>query len=143
MPQRHCNQQTWPLLEEYYNKINETAVDYSAITLHQVMKLQWFRDEWHDSPSWISAAEKAVRPHQGSECQTKVPLVRPSLAFTPTAVIMVTEEAPNVLHRKSKKHQWQAADTLDHFEPFQEQDPEDKCPSGAHQYWVERLDDPC
>jgi hypothetical protein len=132
----------WSLLDKYYNMIDDTPVYYSAIALHPEMKLQWFRDEWQDCPSWIAAAESAVRHDWVSECQTKVPLVRPSVSSTPTPVIKVTEAAPNVPHWKSKKRQRQAADTLDQVERFQERDPDDECPSGVLQYWVERLDDP-
>jgi len=50
----------WVLLDKYYNKVNETPVYYSAIALQPEMKLQWFREEWQDRPSWIEGAETAV-----------------------------------------------------------------------------------
>jgi len=50
----------WALLDKYYNKVDETPVYYSAITLHPEMKLQWVREEWEECPNWISAAECAV-----------------------------------------------------------------------------------
>jgi hypothetical protein len=39
---------TWVLLDKYYNKVDESPVYYSAIALQSEMKLQWFREEWQD-----------------------------------------------------------------------------------------------
>jgi hypothetical protein len=36
----------WVLLDKYYNEIDETPANYSAIVLQPKMKQQWFQGNW-------------------------------------------------------------------------------------------------
>jgi hypothetical protein len=110
--------------------------------LQSEMKLQWFREEWQDWPSWIKGAETALRHHWATKLELKGAPLLSAGAGQSTPTITVTYDTNIVPNWKSKKRQHQAADSVDQFERFQEWNPDDDIPGGPLQYWVDRLNDP-
>jgi hypothetical protein len=117
----------WSLLDMYYKMVDETPVLYSVIPLQPEMKLQWFREDWQESPSWIAAAEQEARDDWVTEFLFKQPPVLPSGILS----ITISEASIVMPMWKSKQAPRQTADTLDQFEWFQDQDPDDELPTGT------------
>ena len=50
----------WQKLDEYYQKLDETPIYYTALALHPAYRWDWFEEVWRSKPSWISKAKSMV-----------------------------------------------------------------------------------
>ncbi|OBS17570.1 hypothetical protein FPOA_11975 [Fusarium poae] len=47
-------------LDEYYQRLDETPIYYTAMALHPAYRWDWFDETWAHKPSWIEKAKETV-----------------------------------------------------------------------------------
>ncbi|KAL6406014.1 restless-like transposase [Ilyonectria robusta] len=50
----------WDKLDEYYQRLDETPIYYTAIALHPAYRWDWFDETWAHKPSWVEKAKEMV-----------------------------------------------------------------------------------
>ncbi|KAJ3453792.1 hypothetical protein MRS44_018424 [Fusarium solani] len=50
----------WGKLDEYYQRLDETPIYYSAMALHPAYRWDWFDETWAHKPSWVEKAKEMV-----------------------------------------------------------------------------------
>ncbi|PNP52918.1 hypothetical protein FNYG_15795 [Fusarium nygamai] len=50
----------WQKLNEYYEILSETPIDYAGLALHPAYRWKWFERNWTDRPEWIDEAKNMV-----------------------------------------------------------------------------------
>jgi hypothetical protein len=50
----------WDKLDEYYQRLDETPIYYTAMALHPAYRWDWFDETWAHKPSWIEKAKETV-----------------------------------------------------------------------------------
>ncbi|KAL6405537.1 hAT family dimerization domain protein [Ilyonectria robusta] len=50
----------WDKLDEYYRRLDETPIYYTAIALHPAYRWDWFDETWAHKPSWVEKAKEMV-----------------------------------------------------------------------------------
>ncbi|KJZ69742.1 hypothetical protein HIM_10853 [Hirsutella minnesotensis 3608] len=51
----------WKKLDEYYNKLDETPIYYTALALHPAYRWGYFETVWSGRPTWVSKAKDVVQ----------------------------------------------------------------------------------
>jgi hypothetical protein len=84
----NCINAGFAKMKEYYTKMDESRVYSTAVALHPYYRLEWFEEQWKDTPDSrreIRRAKDAVKQHyhdfldklqeQDKEVQEQPPLV--------------------------------------------------------------------
>ncbi|RKK10725.1 hypothetical protein BFJ65_g14720 [Fusarium oxysporum f. sp. cepae] len=50
----------WDKLDEYYQRLDETPIYYTAMALHPAYRWDWFDETWAHKPSWVEKAKEMV-----------------------------------------------------------------------------------
>ncbi|KAI8411233.1 hypothetical protein FOFC_07827 [Fusarium oxysporum] len=50
----------WDKLDEYYQRLDETPIYYTAMALHPAYRWDWFDEMWAHKPSWVEKAKEMV-----------------------------------------------------------------------------------
>ncbi|OWT43020.1 restless-like transposase [Pochonia chlamydosporia 170] len=50
----------WDKLDEYYQRLDETPIYYTAMALHPAYRWDWFDETWSHKPSWVKRAKEMV-----------------------------------------------------------------------------------
>ncbi|KAF6513170.1 hypothetical protein HZS61_007428 [Fusarium oxysporum f. sp. conglutinans] len=50
----------WEKLDEYYRRLDETPIYYTAMALHPAYRWDWFDETWAHKPSWVEKAKEMV-----------------------------------------------------------------------------------
>ncbi|KAF6514314.1 hypothetical protein HZS61_005448 [Fusarium oxysporum f. sp. conglutinans] len=50
----------WDKLDEYYWRLDETPIYYTAMALHPAYRWDWFDETWAHKPSWVEKAKEMV-----------------------------------------------------------------------------------
>ncbi|KAJ3453177.1 hypothetical protein MRS44_018832 [Fusarium solani] len=50
----------WDKLDEYYQRLDETSIYYTAMALHPAYRWDWFDETWAHKPSWVEKAKEMV-----------------------------------------------------------------------------------
>ncbi|KAM3451250.1 hypothetical protein NHJ6243_009632 [Beauveria neobassiana] len=50
----------WDKLDEYYQRLDETPIYYTAMALHPAYRWDWFAETWSHKPSWVTKAKQMV-----------------------------------------------------------------------------------
>ncbi|KAF6515700.1 hypothetical protein HZS61_004441 [Fusarium oxysporum f. sp. conglutinans] len=50
----------WDKLDEYYRRLDETPIYYTAMALHPAYRWDWFDETWAHKPSWVEKAKEMV-----------------------------------------------------------------------------------
>ncbi|PQK15635.1 hypothetical protein BB8028_0005g11470 [Beauveria bassiana] len=50
----------WDKLDEYYRRLDETPIYYTAMALHPAYRWDWFDETWPQKPSWVEKAKEMV-----------------------------------------------------------------------------------
>jgi hypothetical protein len=50
----------WQKLDEYYQRLDETPIYYTALALHPAYRWDWFDEMWHEKPAWVAKAKALV-----------------------------------------------------------------------------------
>ncbi|KAG6979451.1 hypothetical protein FOFC_17288 [Fusarium oxysporum] len=50
----------WDKLDEYYRRLDETPIYYTAMALHPAYHWDWFDETWAHKPSWVEKAKEMV-----------------------------------------------------------------------------------
>ena len=50
----------WDKLDEYYQRLDETPIYYTAMALHPAYRWDWFDETWAHKPSWVEKAKEIV-----------------------------------------------------------------------------------
>ncbi|GKU09813.1 unnamed protein product, partial [Fusarium langsethiae] len=50
----------WGKLDEYYQRLDETPIYYTAMALHPAYRWDWFDETWAHKPSWVEKAKEMV-----------------------------------------------------------------------------------
>ncbi|KAM5527209.1 hAT family dimerization domain protein [Fusarium oxysporum f. sp. phaseoli] len=50
----------WDKLDEYYRRLDETPIYYTAMALHPAYRWGWFDETWTHKPSWVEKAKEMV-----------------------------------------------------------------------------------
>ncbi|KAG7425037.1 hypothetical protein Forpi1262_v013698 [Fusarium oxysporum f. sp. raphani] len=64
----------WDKLDEYYWRLDETPIYYTAKALHPAYRWDWFDETWAHKPSWV---EKAKEMNQQQQRRLEPPAKRP------------------------------------------------------------------
>jgi hypothetical protein len=51
----------WQKLEEYYHRLDETPIYYSALALHPAYRWDYFEEQWDGHPEWVVKAKEIVK----------------------------------------------------------------------------------
>lgn len=51
----------WQKLEEYYHRLDETPIYYSALALHPAYRWDYFEEQWDGHPEWVAKAKEIVK----------------------------------------------------------------------------------
>ncbi|KAG7403453.1 Acyl-coenzyme A thioesterase 8 [Fusarium oxysporum f. sp. rapae] len=50
----------WGKLDEYYQRLDDTPIYYTAMALHPAYRWDWFDETWAHKPSWVEKAKEMV-----------------------------------------------------------------------------------
>ncbi|ODA77193.1 hypothetical protein RJ55_06820 [Drechmeria coniospora] len=51
----------WEKLNNYYSRLDETPIYYTALALHPAFRWGYFENEWKDNLTWVTKAKQMVR----------------------------------------------------------------------------------
>jgi hAT family C-terminal dimerisation region len=51
----------WDKLEEYYSRLDETPIYYTALALHPAYRWDYFEEQWDNHPDWVAKAKEMVK----------------------------------------------------------------------------------
>ena len=71
----------WDKLDEYYQRLDETPIYYTAMALHPAYRWDWFDETWSHKPSWVKK-EKRWLPTSGCPSTLILRLELPAVEAT-------------------------------------------------------------